>query len=100
MNTDTAQQRGQLTDAVKQKAKELLGYEISQTELRLMPYIQYTMVNNQRIDPNKINANEKAILSKWREAGYIEGGAAGLGITKDFWNIINEVIFMAYVDID
>lgn len=101
MNTTTEEKqgRGQLTERIKQKSVELLGYEIEQRELRLMPYIQYEMVNNHRIDPNKINAEERKILSKWRTAGHIEGGASGLGITKEFWNIVNEIIFLGYVDL-
>ena len=31
------QLRGQLTDRIKEKSKELLGYEIDTRELRLMP---------------------------------------------------------------
>ena len=92
--------RGQLTDEIKQKSKELLGYEITQTELRLMPYIQYVMMNEQRIDPKRINQDEREIKSKWREAGYIEGGASGLAVTKEFWDIICELVFRGYVDIE
>jgi len=94
------QGRGQLTDRIKQKSKELLGYEIDVTELRLMPYIQYIMVNEQRININHINDEERAILKKWREASYIEGGASGLRITKEFWDIICEIIMLGYVDIN
>jgi hypothetical protein len=89
--------RGQLTDKIKAKSKELLGYEIGVTELRLMPYIQYVMTNDQRIDPRKCNQNERDVLSDWRKSGYIEGGASGLAITKEFWDIICDLIFLAYV---
>jgi hypothetical protein len=94
------QKRGQLTDRIKDRSKELLGSEISQMELRFMPYIQYVMVNNQKIDPININADERSMLGFWRNKGYIEGGASGLKITKEFWDIINELIFLGYVDID
>lgn len=94
------QKRGQLTDRIKAKSKELLGYEMNVTELRLMPYIQYQMMNEQRIDPWKVNEEDRKILQKWREAGHIEGGASGLGITKEFWDIINEILFLGYVDTD
>jgi hypothetical protein len=93
------QKRGQLTDRIKEKSKELLGYEISQRELRMLPYIQYVMTNEQRIDPNRINSEEREILSKWRKDGHIEGGASDLKITKEFWNIICELIFLGYVDL-
>lgn len=89
--------RGALTNNIKAKSKELLGYEISLTELRLMPYVQFVMTNEQRIDPTKINQKERAILSYWREKGYIEGGAGGLAITKEFWDAMCEILFLGYV---
>ena len=94
------QGRGQLTERIKKKSLELLGYEINVTELRLMSYIQYVMVNDQRIEPIKCNSDDRAILKKWREAGHIEGGASGLKITPEFWNIICKIIRLGYVDID
>lgn len=94
------QRRGQLTDRIKKKSKELLGYEMGVTELRLMPYIQYAMTNEQKIDPQRCNQADREILQEWREAEYIEGGASGLNITKEFWDIICEIIFLGYVDID
>lgn len=95
----TEQKRGQLTDRIIEKSKNLLGYEITQQELRLIPYLQYVMVNEQRINPSSINSDERKILSKYREAGYIEGGVSGLAMTKEFWDIISELIFLGYVNI-
>lgn len=89
--------RGALTDSIKAKSKELLGYEISLRELRLMPYVHFVMGNEQRIDPNKINEEERKILSSWREKGYIEGGAGGLTITKEFWDAMCEILWLGYV---
>lgn len=93
------QKRGQLTNRIKEKSKELLGEEITQTELRIMPYIQYVMTNEQKINPDHLNGEERQILSKWRKKGYIEGGASGLTITKEFWDIICNIIFLGYVDL-
>ena len=94
------QHRGQLTERIKEKSKELLGYEISKQELRLIPYIQYVMVNEQKLKIELINAEEREILSKWRKKGHIEGGVGGLNITREFWDIICEIIFLGYVDLD
>lgn len=94
------QVRGQLTPRIVKKSKELLGYEIGVRELRLMPYIMNVMMNEQRIEIRKINDEERKILSKWREAGHIEGGASGLQITKEFWGILCEIIRLGYVDLD
>jgi hypothetical protein len=93
------QKRGQLTSRIKEKSFELLGYEIDQKELRLMVYVQYVMINDQYIDIRKINQEEREILSQWRKAGYIEGGASQMGITKEFWDILCEIIFLGYVDL-
>jgi len=89
--------RGKLTDDISKKATELLGIDITVRELRLMPYIQYVMMNDQRIEPRKINKEEREILSKWRDKKWIEGGASGLTITKTFWDAINEILWLGYV---
>lgn len=90
--------RGQLTAKVKETAHRLLGKEITQRELRLMPYVQSVMVNNQQIDPRKINNEEREILSDWRSRGWIDGGAAGMTISKVFWEAIHAILLLAYVD--
>tara|TARA_Y100000310_G_scaffold290141_1_gene317083 strand:+ start:196 stop:489 length:294 start_codon:yes stop_codon:yes gene_type:complete len=93
------QKRGQLTDRIKQKSKELLGYEVDVTELRLMPYIMHTMMNSQRIDPGKCNQKDREVLSRWRSAGHIQGGASGLEVSREFWDIMCEIVFLGYVDL-
>ena len=94
------QLRGNLTKRIKAKSKELLGYEISQTELRLMPYVLTVMMNEQKIKIRHCNQDDREVLQKWREAGHIEGGASGLQITEEFWNIICEIVRLGYVDLD
>ena len=90
--------RGAVTDQIRAVARERLGLgDITTTELRLLPYIQYTMMNNQRIEPEKINDKERSILSDWRARGWIGGGAAGLTVTKEFWDAMNEILWLAYV---
>jgi hypothetical protein len=97
---DEIQKRGKLTARILRTSEAMLGYSISQRELRLMPYIMHVMMNEQKIDPNKINVDEREILAKWREAGHIEGGASGLTITRQFWNILCEIVRLGYVDIE
>lgn len=91
--------RGILTESIQKKAKDFLGREINQTELRLIPYIQYVMVNEQKIDIRKINAEERKILRLWKDGGHIQGGAGseGLSITKEFWDFMCEILWLAYV---
>jgi len=89
--------RGVLTERVNAIAKERIGREISKEELRLIPYIQYVMVNEQRLDIGRVNSLEREILAKWRTEDFIEGGASGLMITKEFWDFMCEILFEAYV---
>lgn len=91
--------RGCLTSRIKKRSSELMGYEIGVRELRLMPYIQYVMTNSQKLDPSCINQEEREILAKWREKGWVEGGASGMRISKEFWDIICEMILLGYVDL-
>lgn len=89
--------RGALTIGIVEKAKEFLGREITVRELRLYPYLDYTMKNSQKLEPCRINQEEREILQKLREAGHIEGGASGLGMTKEFYDFIQEILWMSYV---
>lgn len=92
--------RGMITDEIKRCSHELLGYEIDCAELRLMPYVQYVMMNEQRVDPIRMKPNERKILSKWREMNFIEGGASGMIVSKAFWDALHEILWLGYVDID
>lgn len=104
------QGRGQLTDRVLDLSRELLGREITRTELRLLPYLQFTMMNSQRIDPIKIDGDEMKVLSLWAEEGHLLDGVTSCGrpkisegekivITEEFWSIMNEILFLSYVDL-
>ena len=91
--------RGCLTDEVKKISKAALGYDIPQDELRLMPHIQYMMINKQKLDPRRISKNERAILSKWRKLKFIQGGAFGLYVSNKFWDAMSEILWVSYVNI-
>lgn len=93
------QKRGQLTERIKVASKKLLGYEISQEELRLIPYLQYVILNNRVIYKRKITDSEDDILRKWETSGYIQSPYSRLDMTKKFWKAINEILFLGYVDI-
>jgi len=101
------QKRGQLTQRVKDKSKELLGYEITRDELRLMPYLQNVIMNKQYMKPEHINQEDREILSDWHKKKYIDRYSTAepehriqIEITKEFWDIINEILYLAYVNID
>ena len=89
--------RGQLTEEIQGLAKGFLGREITTTELRLYPYLDYVMKNTQKIEPVRVNREDRDILQKLREEGHIEGGASGLAMTKEFYDYINQVLWIGYV---
>ena len=90
--------RGELTPEVQAIAKRMIGRElISTSELRLLPYLQFIMMNDQKIEPMKINLEDRHILNKWKEEGFCEGRMNGLRITKEFWNFMNEILYQSYV---
>lgn len=89
--------RGQLTEEVQEIARKFLGREMPQLELRLIPYVQYRLVNDQRLDPKKVSTEERKVLSQWRKAGYLEGGASEMEVTKEFWDFMCEVLWLTYV---
>lgn len=89
---------GRICQEIIHEAKEALGIDnMGVVEFRLMPYIQYLVINNQNIDPQRINAEERAILATWRKLGWIEGGARDLKINHKFWVGINKILWEGYV---
>ncbi len=89
--------RGILTEDIQKIAKAFLGREITTTELRLYPYLDYQMKNEQRVDPRRLNQEDRNILRILREERHIDGGASGLKMTKEFFDYINQVLWLGYV---
>lgn len=86
--------------SIRTKAVGMLGEKMqfmTQTELRLMPYIQYCIVNEQHVDVLKINELEKNILIQWADNGWIEGGPGKIIVTEIFWNTMCALIYLGYV---
>ena len=89
--------RGCLTPEIQTVAQLHLHRRITTVELRLMAYVQYTMMNDQRLDPRRCNDDDRKVLAQWRGEGHIDGGASGLAITREFWDAINAVLWFGYV---
>ena len=92
--------RGRLTAEIRGLLESFFGRPTSVAELRLLPYLHYCTINERRIDPNRINGTDREILSQWRAAGLIQGGATDLMIRPAFFRFIGEVLLLAYVDFD
>ena len=84
--------RGCLTDEIRNK------YGITLKELRLLPYFQYLLMNEEHVDPRKIDYEELAILQEWRDEGKITYSVSEpCTCTKEFWNWMNEILWESYV---
>lgn len=88
--------RGMLTDEVKALSKELFGYEITVKEFRLLPYIQYCIMNGESIACNKSNADEWAILMKWQEEGRLDSPSSNLKVSSNFYDIMCKILKIGY----
>lgn len=86
-----------LSEEIKQKSQELLRYEITQEELRLMPYVLYCVLNDQDVSPRHINAEERNILMEWQKKGFISSPSLHLRIRKDFYDMANELLWIGYI---
>ena len=89
--------RGEFTQEVQDFMEDFLGRPATRAELRLLPYLHHVMLNNQMLDPAKINSEERAVMAKLRADGHIEGGASGMSVTREFWTFLNDVLWLAYV---
>jgi hypothetical protein len=90
--------RGAMTEKIDTISISMIHRKISQKELRLMPYIQYVLENEQTIDIRRINQVEKQILDSWSGEGFLIGDYLDkVVVTKEFWNLICEVIWESYV---
>jgi hypothetical protein len=94
--------RGMLTDKIKTFAKEAYGLELTTAGLRLMPYLQYRLLNCGDLDPSHMTADDRKVWSQWKKAGYVTGGVSdgSLGCTKQFWDIMSELIWLGYIDLE
>lgn len=92
-----------LTDEIKEKYRDLTGEweELTQKELRLMPYVQYVAMNDRKIDYMKIDLDEHNILNFWIDKKWIGFDTEDkIWISKKFWNVISEILYMSYVEGD
>jgi hypothetical protein len=91
--------RGALTAEARYVAISRLDWDINTEQLRLLPYIQYLLMNDQGLEPSRISAEERPILAMFRERGWLEGGASRkLKVTKEFWDAMNEILWLTYVN--
>ena len=74
--------------------------KLTQTEVRLIPYVHYCNLNGMRIDINKILPEEMDIIYKWVEEGRISNDVFDkkFSVTHEFWDLMNDVLWEAYAN--
>jgi hypothetical protein len=99
--------RGCLNDKIQDLAKKFLKREITTTELRLYPYLDYVMKNYQWIDPRKINSDDRTVMAQLRSENYIDyhtevfedkPAKTYLNLTKEFYDYMCQVLWYGYIE--
>lgn len=90
--------RGCLTENFKKEAKEYLGREITQKELRLYPYLCYCAVNEERVSRVKTDDEEQEIITILEKEGrLVREYPSYMHPTKDFYMFMQKALVECYV---
>lgn len=91
--------RGMLTDAIQSEAKNFLHREISQKELRLYPYIDYSVKNGcQGWSYDKLDSTEICILNLLDKEQHICYSPEKIIVTRGFYDYMQRVLALGYVE--
>ncbi len=88
--------RGMLTNEVLKISEEQLGYRITVRQLRLLPYIQYCMMNGESLKLRSLNAEEQSILEYWVDEGFMEGSSGIPHVSKKFYEAMCAILMVGY----
>ena len=90
--------RGCLTENFKNEAKEYLGREITQEELRLYPYLCFCAVDHERISRGKTTDEEQEIMAILETEGHlVREYPSYMHPTKEFYMFMQKAIVECYV---
>lgn len=91
--------RGVLTDKIQDRAVGFLGRTISQKELRLYPYIDYSVKNGcQGWCYDKLYTEEIKILNQLYEEKHITYSREKIIVTRRFYDYMQDVLAISYVE--
>lgn len=79
------------------KHKEFLGRDLTLEDIRLIPYIQYCVVNHNQLDRSEMDANERKLVNDWVERGWLEKFPHVIP-SREFWQFMCDVLFDFYAD--
>ena len=90
--------RGCLTENFENEAKEYLGREITQEELRLYPYLCFCAVDHARISREKTTEKEQEIMKILEREGHlVREYPSYMHPTKEFYMFMQKSIVECYV---
>lgn len=91
--------RGAITDKIIEKSKLFLGREITQKELRLYPYIDYSIKNScQGWSYDKMDLEEIDILNKLYDEKHLIYSPEKVIVSRKFYDFLQDVLAESYVD--
>ena len=91
--------RGILTSKIQNKAISFLQREISQKELRLYPYIDYSIKNGcQGWSYSKLDEEEIKILNQLYAEGLIIYSPEKVIVSRIFYNFMQDILAESYVE--
>lgn len=93
-------QRGQLTEAICDRAIELLMRPIDQAELDLMHHAMQCAMSGRSVDEGIAGTYKSAALARWVAMGWVEGEDGNLRLIRDFWETCTELMWDAYCSPD
>lgn len=91
--------RGTLTEECKSFYVEKTKRELTIRELRLLPFILHSGLNNGFINSRNLNCEEIIILEELGEAGFVfySRSAEMLALTEEYFDIVCEVLKHSYL---
>lgn len=91
--------RGCLTESFVKEAKEYLGRDITQTELRLYPYLCDCAINHSRVERMKTTDEEQDIMIALEKEGrLVREYPSYMHPTKEFYMFMQKALVECYVE--
>lgn len=81
---------------VKKDFEKFLGRDPSLLEIRLFPYLVYSLMD-QTLEREKLTSEERELLENYEKQGFIKTRGADIGCTKEFWDFITDIVYKTYV---
>lgn len=83
---------------VRGRFEKVTGLRLTREVIRLLPYIQYVLMNEQRFDRAKVSQEEHTIIRNLIEKGCLLDHNGRIRCSLEFWISLNEVLYLSYVD--